>query len=162
MSSSTRIRFLLDENVRKELAAFLSKRKVDFTLATKRAPDNAHARASLAEERAVVTNDHDFMYMCQGDVFGVVLLLLPQNDPNLLLKRFGEMLDECSSTKTMLYFSHPRDGEQNRSQYDFRRARCRKPQRLRLAHRKPLSHLPRADWRRSPSPHSARQGKTLP
>lgn len=99
MSSSTRIRFLLDENVRKELAAFLSKRKVDFTLATKRAPDNAHARASLAEERAVVTNDHDFMYMCQGDVFGVVLLLLPQNDPNLLLKRFGEMLDECSEYK---------------------------------------------------------------
>lgn len=104
MSSSIPIRFLLDENVRRELKALLSKREVDFALAIKRAPDEIHAHASLAEKRVVVTNDHDFMYMCQGDVFGVVLLLVPQNDPDLLLKHFGEMLDDCTEYKDRIVF----------------------------------------------------------
>ena len=94
MSSLTPIRFLLDENVRKELKALLSKRGVDVTIAVKRTPDKIHAEASLAERRIVVTNDHDFMRMCKGDVFGVVLLLLPQNDPVLLLKLFAKMLND--------------------------------------------------------------------
>ena len=93
MSSSTPIRFLLDENVRIELAKFLSKRGFDCRHADKPSVDRILADISLKEERIIVTNDSDFAVMCKGDVYGVVWLRLPQNDPDLLLKQFGEMLD---------------------------------------------------------------------
>lgn len=96
MSSSTLIRFLLDENVRIELATLLSEREINFAVAKKASGDKTLASISLAEKRIVVTNDIDFAKMCKGDVFGVVWLRIPQNDPELLLEKFGQMLDETS------------------------------------------------------------------
>ena len=93
MSLSTPIRFLLDENVRIELTKFLAERGIDFATAKKSSGDKTLAGISLAEERVVVTNDTDFSEMCKGDVFGIVWLRLPQNDPTLLVKKFSEMLD---------------------------------------------------------------------
>src|SRR3989338_5116910 len=94
MSSSTPIRFLLDENVRIELVEFLTKRGIDFTTAEKSSDDTTLAGISRAEERIVVTNDSDFSEMCRGDIFSVVWLRLPQKDPDLLLKKFSAMLDD--------------------------------------------------------------------
>lgn len=94
MSSSTPIRFLLDENIRVELVEFLSKREIDFAIAKKSSGDNTLANTSIEQERVVVTNDIDFSKMRKGQVFGVVWLRLPQNDPKLLLEKFGEMLDD--------------------------------------------------------------------
>lgn len=105
MSSSIPIRFLLDENVRFELAEFLTARGVNFKKAKKSSTDKALAKISLAEERVVVTNDSDFSEMCIGDVFGVVWLRLPQNNPSLLLKKFKTMLDdkvECANSLVTL------------------------------------------------------------
>lgn len=96
MSSSTPIRFLLDENVRIELATLLSEREIDFVVAKKASGDKTLASISVAEKRIVVTNDIDFSKMRKGDVFCVVWLRLPQNDPELLLKKFGQMLDDNS------------------------------------------------------------------
>ena len=95
MSSSTPIRFLLDENVRIELVEFLTKRGIDFTTAEKSSDDTTLAGISRSEERIVVTNDSDFSEMCRGDIFSVVWLRLPQNDPELLLEKFGTMLDDA-------------------------------------------------------------------
>jgi len=94
MSSSTPIQFLLDENVRIELAEFLTGRDINFKNAKKSSTDKTLAKISIAEERIVVTNDSDFSEMCRGDVFGVILLRLPQKDPDLLLKKFSAMLDD--------------------------------------------------------------------
>lgn len=96
MSSSIPIRFLLDENIRIELATLLSEREIDFTSAKKASGDKTLASISLAEKRIIVTNDIDFSEMCKGDVFSVVWLRLPQNDPVLLLEKFGAMLDDIS------------------------------------------------------------------
>ena len=96
MSSSTPIRFLFDENVRIELATLLSEREINFAVAKKASGDKALASISLAEERIVVTNDIDFAKMCKGDIFGVVWLRLPQNNPELLLEKFGQMFDDTS------------------------------------------------------------------
>ena len=96
MSSLTPIRFLLDENVRIELVTLLSEREIDFAIAKKASGDKTLANISLAERRIVVTNDIDFSEMRKGDVFGVVWLRLPQNDPKLLIEKFGEMLDDAS------------------------------------------------------------------
>ena len=70
MSSSTPIQFLLDENVRIELAEFLTGRDINFKNAKKSSTDKTLAKISIAEERIVVTNDSDFSEMCRGDVFG--------------------------------------------------------------------------------------------
>lgn len=94
MSSSTPIRFLLDENVRIELTTLLSEQNIDFTVAKKSSGDKTLASISVAEERIVVTNDTDFSDIRKGDVFGVVWLRLPQNDPELLVKEFSAMLAE--------------------------------------------------------------------
>ena len=94
MSSSTPIRFLLDENVRIELVELLSKPGIDVATPKKSSDDKTLASISCAERRVVVTNDIDFSKMRKGDVFGVVWLRLPQNDPVLLLERFGAMLDD--------------------------------------------------------------------
>jgi predicted nuclease of predicted toxin-antitoxin system len=87
---------LLDENVRIELAKFLTERGIDFKGAKKSSPDKTLAKMSIAEKRIVVTNDSDFSEMRRGDVFGVVWLRLPQKDTNLLISEFGAMLDDAS------------------------------------------------------------------
>ena len=94
MSLSTPIRFLLDENVRIELTKLLAKREIDFATAKKSSGDKTLANISLAEGRVVVTNDTDFSEMYKGDVFGVVWLRLPQNDPVLLVEKFSALLDD--------------------------------------------------------------------
>jgi len=80
--------------VRIELAKLLSERGIDFTDARRSSGDKTLATVSCAEKRIVVTNDTDFSEMCKGDVFGVVWLRLPQNDPELLIKEFSAMLAE--------------------------------------------------------------------
>lgn len=105
MSSSTPIRFLLDENVRIELTKLLAEREIDFATAKKSSGDKTLAGISLAEERIVVTNDTDFSEMCKGEVFGVVWLRLPQNNPALLIEKFTALLDDevrCADSLVIL------------------------------------------------------------
>jgi len=94
MSSSTQPRFLLDENVRVELEALLRERGIDFALVEKGTGDKRIATISLSEDRVVVSNDRDFSRMCQGEVFGVVWLRIPQKDVDRLIREFDAMLTE--------------------------------------------------------------------
>lgn len=103
MSSSIQpIRFLLDENVRIELAKFLRSRKLDFRLAAKGAPDRTLARLSKSQKRIFVTNDIDFAAMPASQIFSVVLLRLPQNDSSFLLSSFEALLTECKNFRGRL------------------------------------------------------------
>ena len=97
MSSSTPIRFLLDENVRIELDAFLAGKSVDFIRAKKGSSDAALAKLSLRERRIVVTNDTDFAYLRRSQVFGVVLLRVPQGNVHALLETFASLLAQEKS-----------------------------------------------------------------
>ncbi|MDO8575800.1 MAG: DUF5615 family PIN-like protein [bacterium] len=96
---------MLDENVRLELTELLTARGVNFKTAKKSSVDKALAKISLAEKRVVVTNDSDFSEMRRGDVFGVVWLRLPQNNPSILLEKFEKLLDdkiECVDSLVIL------------------------------------------------------------
>ena len=91
-SKSEQPRFLIDENVRKELYDFVRKNRLDVVRSPKSTVNGELAARSVDESRILVTNDRDFSNCAAGTVFGVVWLRLPQNDPDLLLKSFTPLL----------------------------------------------------------------------
>ncbi|OGY22762.1 MAG: hypothetical protein A2172_03950 [Candidatus Woykebacteria bacterium RBG_13_40_15] len=97
MSLSTqRSKFLLDENVRVELANFLKSKNFDIKLAPKSVSDSTLALISKKEKRIFVTNDEDFVDCDRDTIFSLVWLRVPQNDAELLIKSFNKLLEEFS------------------------------------------------------------------
>jgi predicted nuclease of predicted toxin-antitoxin system len=97
MSSSTRAtRFLLDENVRTELGAFLRDNDFDVKRLSKGAPDQSLATTSREERRVLVTNDRDFSSLPKEKLFSVVILRVPQRQVQALLAAFARLFAECS------------------------------------------------------------------
>ena len=99
MSSSTPSRsprFLLDENVRVELAGWLRARHFDVTSAPRATSDATLAAWSKRDRRILVTNDEDFCSYDTDDLYAVVWLRIPQNNPQALLSAFSTLLTECS------------------------------------------------------------------
>ena len=84
-------RFLLDENVRIELADFLGARQIDFKKLPKSSPDRLIRSVSLKEKRIVVTNDQDFSFIPQGKIFSVIWLQIPQREAQTLLHCFKKI-----------------------------------------------------------------------
>ncbi len=101
-SSIPKARFLLDENVRRELLPFLQKMGVSVSIASKGASDETLAQISLKEKRVIVTNDEDFSEYPKNTVYSVVWLRIPQNDPQSLLAMFNLLLKECDNFKGKL------------------------------------------------------------
>lgn len=102
-------RFLLDENVRIELAEFLVSRGMDSLSLPKGASDRALASVSKREKRVLVTNDSDFSVCAPTQVFGVVWLRIPQNDSVLLLDQFEKLLTQCTLYARQLITLAPDD-----------------------------------------------------
>ena len=90
--SFSKSKFLLDENVRGELDAWLRNQGADAARSPKGAVDETLAGRSRAERRIIVTNDEDFARYDAKSVFGVVWLRLPQNDPQGLTRAFAPLL----------------------------------------------------------------------
>ena len=108
MLLSTRpVRFLLDENVRLELGKFLRSRKFNLKWAGKGSSDQLLARLSKKEHRVLVTNDLDFTEMPAGEIFSVVWLRLPQNNPSLLIASFEKLLVECKIFQGRIIWLEP-------------------------------------------------------
>ena len=87
-------RFLLDENVRSELGRFLRSCAVDIKRAPPSTPDALIASLSKKEKRIVVTNDIDFCKYGKEEIFGLIWLRIPQNNPNALVMAFEKLLDQ--------------------------------------------------------------------
>ena len=97
MSSSTpSLRFLLDENVRIELARWLRAHPFDVRRAPRSTPDPRLAAWSKSERRIVVTNDEDFCTYGQGEIYAVVWLRIPQSDVEALISSFRKLVAECA------------------------------------------------------------------
>ena len=95
MPSSTRTpisKFLIDENVRRELYKFLKQKGVDVKLTTKGCSDQTLSDISKSEKRIIVTNDEDFSKYSQDQVRAVIWLKIPQNEEATLLKSFDKLL----------------------------------------------------------------------
>ncbi len=95
LSTPAKPRFLLDENVRCELDAFLKHKGFVAKRLSKGAPDQSLAAASQEEDLIIVTNDEDFVSMPSEKVFSVVLLRISQRDVTLLLSAFQKLLGDC-------------------------------------------------------------------
>ena len=99
MSSSAlkddKLRFLLDENVKKDLLKFLKSEGYDVIFKPKGLSNGKLAEFSKLERRVLVTNDFDFTdpaSYAKEEIFSVVWLTIPQNKPDALLKSFSRML----------------------------------------------------------------------
>ncbi len=98
MSSSSpkkRLRFLVDENIKKELLKFLISKGFDTVPAPKGYTNGQLAKISIVESRILVTNDIHFINsekFPKEKIFSVVWLRVPQNKPEALLRSFSDLL----------------------------------------------------------------------
>jgi predicted nuclease of predicted toxin-antitoxin system len=91
-----------------ELYKFLKKLKINVILAAKGSTNGELAKLSLSQKRVVVTNDEDFSKMSEREIFGVIWLKIPQDNPQLLVKKFSELLKrEKLELKGKLVILHP-------------------------------------------------------
>lgn len=91
-------KFLLDENVRQDLHKFLIFQGFDVKLTPKGSKDSVLASISKKESRIIITNDTDFQYFTNEQVFSVVLLnYIPQNEGKVLIKSFTKLLSEFNN-----------------------------------------------------------------
>lgn len=93
-SSIPNLKFLLDENVTAELAKFLQSQGLSVKSAPKTSPDSHLALLSKTEKRILVTNDEDFADYSKGNIFSVLWLKIPQNDPKSLISSFTKLIKE--------------------------------------------------------------------
>ena len=68
----------------------------------KSSSDNVIAALSIKEKRVVVTNDEDFAFFPPEQLFGAVLLRIPQRDVQALHQAFDRLLLECKVWETQL------------------------------------------------------------
>ena len=95
-SKDKELKFLLDENVKKELLQFL-KKDFDVIFKPKKLSNGKLAEYSKSEQRIFVTNDWDFtdkFLYTKDKIFSIVLLRIPQDKPESLLKSFSKLLKE--------------------------------------------------------------------
>jgi len=88
-------KFLLDENVNVAIYKFLKNSLYDAKLVTKGISDQKVLQLSLLELRVLVTNDFDFADMEKfpaSKIYCIVILRLPQNNPEILLKSFSSAI----------------------------------------------------------------------
>ena len=84
-------KFLLDENVKIKLFKLLKSQGFDVKLSPKSASDKKVAAISGKESRILVTNDEDFKWCTDNEVFAVIWLRIPQNDSKSLINIFEKL-----------------------------------------------------------------------
>lgn len=102
-----KVKFLLDENVRIELAKFLKSKSFDIKFAPKSASDSTLTSISKKEKRILVTNDQDFIDYDKDKIFSLVWLRIPQNDAKLLVESFDKLLREFNDFSGNLIALNP-------------------------------------------------------
>ena len=98
--SHSQLKFLLDENVKKDLLKLLSLEGYDAAFKPKGLSNGKLASLSKSEKRVFVTNDVDFSdsFLCPKDkIFSVVWLRIPQDKPEALSESFSNLLKSKNS-----------------------------------------------------------------
>ena len=101
ISQGTKPKFMLDENVKKELLQFL-KNGFDVIFKPKGLSNGRLAELSKSEQRVFVTNDWDFTESSlynKETIFSVVWLRIPQDKPKELLNLFSKLLKDTKDFK---------------------------------------------------------------
>ena len=98
-SPSKRLKFLLDENVKKVLLKFLVSEGYDANFKPKGLSNGRLALLSKSEKRVFVTNDEDFAdpwIFPKDKIFSIIWLRVPQDKPEALLESFSKLLKDKS------------------------------------------------------------------
>lgn len=90
-------KFLVDENVKILLVGFLKSKGFDVKITVKEASDSTLAVLSKKENRILITNDEDFQWYSKEEIYSVILLKVPQNDNESLVKSFTKLLSEFNN-----------------------------------------------------------------
>lgn len=90
-------KFLVDENVKQILLKFLESQEFDVQAPTKGSSDARLAALSKRESIIVITNDEDFQWYSDEEIYSVVLLRIPQDDSESLIKSFNKFLSEFNN-----------------------------------------------------------------
>jgi len=101
-STDKKLRFLLDENVKKELFRFLKSEGYEVTFKPKELSNGKLAAFSKSELSILVFNDRHFsnpLKFPREKIFSVVLLAIPQNTTRMLLDSFDRLLKSKSKPK---------------------------------------------------------------
>ena len=96
---SRKLKFLLDENVKKALLKYLKSERFDVTFKPKGLSNGKLAALSKSGEFIFVTNDEDFtdpFLFPKEKIFSVIWLRVPQDKPEALLKSFSKLLKDKS------------------------------------------------------------------
>ena len=96
---SRKLRFLLDENVKKVLLKFLESKGYDVNFRAKGLSNGKLALFSKSEKKVFVTNDEDFVnpFLYPKDkIFSIIWLRVPQDKPEALLESFSKLLKDKS------------------------------------------------------------------
>lgn len=96
-SSIPNLKLLRDENVHIGLFKYLKKNGYDVTITSKSSSDKQLAKLSKIEKRILVTNDEDFIYFSQDDVYSVVWLKIAQGDLMNLISSIEDLLKNFMS-----------------------------------------------------------------
>ena len=97
-----KLKFLLDENVKKVLLNFLESEGYDANFKPKGISNGRLALLSKSEERVFVTNDEDFtdsLRFPKDKIFSIVWLRIPQDKPKALLESFSVLLKDKSKVE---------------------------------------------------------------
>ena len=100
--SRSQLKFLLDENVKKELLKFLKSEGYDITFKPRGFSNGKLASFSKSEKRIFITNDVDFTdpFLYPKDkIFSVVMLRIPQNNTENLLESFSKLLKDKTKSE---------------------------------------------------------------
>jgi len=94
VSRDNELKFLLVENIQKELLKFLKSKGYDVEFKPKGLSNGKLAELSKSERRVLVTNDEDFAEFTKEEIHSVVWLRIPQDEPEALPRAFSKLLDE--------------------------------------------------------------------
>ena len=94
-----KLKFLLDENVKRELLGFLKQQGIDAEFKPKRLSNGILAEFSKSEQRVLITNDKHFADSSKfpkEKIFSVIWLRIPQDKPEVLFNTFSKLLEDKS------------------------------------------------------------------
>jgi len=97
LSSQHTIKFLFDENVKRELFEFLNSERYNAISKPKGLSNGKLAEFSKSEKRVLVTNDEDFLEFNKEQIFSIVWLRIRQEKLESLLRAFSRLLKEIKS-----------------------------------------------------------------
>ena len=94
---NSKIKFLLDENVKKRLLIFLDSEGYDVVPKPKGLSNGKLASFSKSKERVFVSNDNDFIKFDKEKIFSFIWLKIPQDREDSLIESFSKLLKEINS-----------------------------------------------------------------